>query len=148
MEKMASAFLGEPVLEGLILLPRGSAKKYRASSGGVLGRIASEKLTKDTTPEVAAPGDFNSHAYIALTASRVTLFAVINGVFKSKLGEQIRQFYPGQIDRFEFGAAAAGVGTLDIITSTGDRWAFEYSKPFKRKIVRIAEAVNAIVVDD
>jgi hypothetical protein len=142
IEKDAIAVLGEPVIEGVILLARGATKKIRAS-GGALANV----LTKDTTPVAPAPGGYDGGAFLTLTASRLVLFGSVSGFFKQKLGEQLAQFNPGEVDRFEFGTAAAGVGTLDIVGTNGDRWAFEFSKVSQKKLVRIAEASRALVVD-
>ena len=152
MDKHASVALGEPVLEGVILLARGFAKKTRSNAtgiggilGGVLSRVSADKLTKDTTPEVPPPNNYRGGAFLALTASKLVLFATVEGRFKQTLGDQLAQFNPGQIDRFEFGGAAAGVGTIDLVSSDGDRWAFEYAKVARKKLVRMAEASQAIV---
>ena len=45
MDKQAAEVLGEPVMDGVILLPRGAAKKYRktvapAAIGGLAGAAA------------------------------------------------------------------------------------------------------------
>jgi hypothetical protein len=156
MEKPAAEALGEPIVEGVILLARGAVKKMRATAapavGGLLGsavaRLANDKLTKDTTPEQPAPNNYNGGGYLVLTPTRVALFEVVNGTFKANLGPQLAVFLPGEIDRFELGKAGSGVGTLDILTTSGDRWAFEFSKISKKKLVRIAEGAKAIVVDD
>jgi hypothetical protein len=154
MEKQAAAALGEPVVDGVILLARGSAKKMRSQVspvGGLVGvaisRVAADRLTKDTTPATPAPGGYTGGAFLALTSSRLVLFSSSSGVFKQKLGEQLAEYRPGEIDRFEFGKAAAGVGTLDLISTDGDRWAFEFSKVVRKKLVRMAEASKALVVE-
>ncbi len=149
MDKHAAAAIGEPVIDGVILLARGSAKKYRgqvAPIGGVVGVVVA-RATKDTTPETPAPGGYTGGAFLALTSSRLVLFSTISGVFKQKLGEQLTEYRPGEIDRFEFGKAAAGIGTLDVVSVNGDRWAFEFSKVSHKKLVRMAEATKTLVVE-
>jgi hypothetical protein len=156
MEKEAAEVLGEPVLEGVVLLARGATKKMRASAGpvggGLLGsvvaRLANEKLSKDTTPDQPAPNNYNGGGYLVLTATKVVLFGPGDGRWKQTLGEQVASFVSGDIDRFEFGKAGAGVGTLDVLTTGGDRWSFEFSKVVKKKLVRIAEAAGALVVEN
>jgi hypothetical protein len=156
MEKEAAGALGEPVLEGVVLLTRGATKKIRASAGpvgggllgSVVGRLANEKLSKDTTPEQPAPNNYTGGGYLALTATKVVLFGTGDGKWKQSLGEQLASFAPGDIDRFEFGKAGAGVGTLDVLTTGGDRWCFEFSKVVKKKLVRIAESAGALVAED
>jgi hypothetical protein len=154
MDKEASTALGEPVLESVILLARGFTKKTRSRStglGGVLGsvlsRVAADKLTKDTTPEQLPPNGYLGGGFLVLTASKLVLFATDEGRFKQTLGEQLAQFYPGQVDRIEFGKAGAGVGTIDLVSSDGNRWAFEYSKVMHKKLLRMAEASQAIVTE-
>jgi hypothetical protein len=154
MEKDAAAVLSEPVVEGVILLARGAAKKIRSQTAGIGGliggaiiRSASDRLTKDTAAETLAPGGYTGGAFLALTSSRLVLFSTQDGRWKQKLGDALAEFQPGQVDRFEFGKAATGVGTLDLLTTDGDRWAFEYSKVVKKKLVRMAEASRAMVVD-
>jgi hypothetical protein len=155
MNDHAAEALGETIIEGVILLERGATKRIRANTspvlGGLLGsalaRFGNDKLTKDTTPSQAAPNNYAGGGFLALTPTRVVLFGAADGRLKQKLGSQLASFSPGDIDRFEFGTAGAGVGTLDIVTTGGDRWAFEFSKVMKRKLIRIAEAANAIVSD-
>ncbi len=156
MEKHAAVALGEPVMEGVILLARGAAKKMRkdiapAALGGLVGslaRVAADKMTKDTNPsETVVRNDLGRGAYLALTASRLAIFATEEGRFKQKLGEQLASFNPGEVDRFELGKAAAGVGTLDIVSVNGDRWCYEYSKMTGKKIARMAEATRTLVVE-
>jgi hypothetical protein len=155
MEKEAAVALGEPVLEGVILLARGATKKIRANTGAVTGgllgsavaQLANNKLSKDTTPAQAAPNNYNGGGYIVLTATRVVLFGAGDSKWKQTLGEQLASFVSGDIDRFEFGKAGAGVGTLDVLTTAGDRWSFEFSKVVKKKLVRIAESAGALVVE-
>jgi hypothetical protein len=156
MEKEAAAVLGEPVLEGLVLLARGATKKMRANAGavggGLLGSVithlAKDKLSKDTTPEQPAPNNYNGGGYLVLTATKVVLFGAGDGKWKQTLGEQLASFASGDLDRFEFGKAGAGVGTVDVLTTSGDRWSFEFSKAFKKKLVRIAESAGALVVEN
>jgi hypothetical protein len=156
MEKEAAEILGEPVLEGVILLARGATKKMRASAGpvggGLLGSVvthlAKDKLSKDTTPKQPAPNNYDGGGYLVLTATNVVLFGAGDGKWKQSLGEQLASFAPGDIDRFEFGKAGAGVGTLDVLTTGGDRWSFEFSKVVKKKLVRIAESAGALVVEN
>lgn len=155
MEKEAAEILGEPVLEGVVLLARGSTKKMRANTGGAVGgllgsavaRLANDKLSKDTTPDQPAPNNYNGGGYLVLTATKVVLFGAGDSRWKQTLGEQVASFASGDIDRFEFGKAGAGVGTLDVLTTGGDRWSFEFSKVVKKKLVRIAESAGALVVE-
>jgi hypothetical protein len=154
MQKDAAAALNEPVMEGVILLARGSAKEFRKQAPGALGgltgtlaRVAADHMTKDTTPVDVVRNDLSQGAFLALTASRMVIFSTATSRFRQKLGEQIATFQPGEVDRFEFGKAAAGVGTLDIVTVTGDRWCYEYSKMIAKKLTRIAQATQALVVE-
>lgn len=155
MNKDAAAALGEPIMEGVILLARGAAKKMRkdvapAALGGLAGslaRVAADKITRDTTPVGPVRNDLGSGAFLALTASRLVIFSVEAGRFRQRLGEQLTSFSPGEVDRFEIGKAAAGVGTLDIVSVAGDRWCYEYSKVVAKKLVRMAEATRALIVD-
>ena len=155
MDDQAAQVLGEPVIDGVILLARGAAKKLRANSGavggGLLGsvvaRAAGDKLSKDTTPSQPSPNDYSGGGYLAVTPSRLVLFSTEDGRFKQKLGSPLAVFSPGDVDCFEFGKAAAGVGTLDIVTASGDRWAFEYSKMVRKKLTRMAGAAGAAIVD-
>jgi hypothetical protein len=155
MEKQAAEVLGEPVMDGLILLARGAARKIRkdiapAALGGLTGslaRVAADKMTKDTSPtdEVSNP-DLRG-GFLALTASSVVLFDTEDGRFRQKLGREIARFAPGDLATVELGAAATGVGTVDLIDRSGKRWVYEYSKVMGRKLNRIAEAAQANVVD-
>jgi hypothetical protein len=156
MEKQAAAALGEPVMDGVILLARGAAKEIRknvapSALGGLTGslsRVAVDKMTKDTTPTGnVVRQDQGRGAFLGLTASHLVLFVTEDGRFRQKLGEQIASFNPGDVDRFEFGKAAAGVGTLDIVSVNGERWCYEYSKMVSKKLVRMAEATRALVVE-
>ena len=146
MQNEASAVLGEPILEAVALLKRGAVKNMRMPIGGLLGTLVS-KLRKDTTPEVAAPNGYAGAGYLVLTDTRLALFAVDEGRFKQTLGDMLAEFLPGQIDRFEFGRAAVGMHTLDLVSVTGDRWAFEGSAVIRKKLNRMAEASNALVVN-
>lgn len=150
MEKDAVALLGEPVVESSILLKRGAVKTMRAPIGGVVGFLAvaaAAKLRKDATPVQPAPNGYAGGGYLVLTATKLVLFAVEDGRFKQSLGEVLAEFLPGQIDRFEFGKAAIGVGTLGLIGVSGDRWAFEFSAVSRKKLNRMAEATNALIVE-
>ncbi len=155
MNKHAAVALGEPVMEGVILLPRGMAKKLRkdvapAALGGLAGslaRVAADKLTKDTNPVGVVRNDLGRGAFLALTASRLVIFSTESGRFRQRLGDQLGSFSPGEVDRFEFGKAAAGVGTLDIVSVSGDRWCYEYSKVMAKKLSRMAEASRALIVE-
>jgi hypothetical protein len=156
MEKEAAEALGEPLLEGVILLARGATKTIRANTGSAIGgllggavaRLANDKLSKDTTPDQPAPNNYNGGGYLVLTATKVVLFGTGDGRWKQTLGERLASFTSGDIDRFEFGKAGAGVGTLDVLTTGGDRWSFEFSKVVKKKLARIAESAGALVVED
>lgn len=155
MDKQAAEVLGEPVMDGVILLPRGAAKKYRktvapAAIGGLAGtlaRVAADRMTKDTSPAGEVRNTNDEGAFLALTASQLVLFETISGRLRQKLGAELARFSPGDLVRFEVGAAAAGVGTLDIVAANGDRWVYEFSKVVKRKVTRLAEAAQAQVVD-
>jgi hypothetical protein len=153
MEKDAAQALGEPVMEGVILMARGAVKEIRkgAAFGGLVGsltRVAADKLTKDTTPDSEIIRlDQGRGAFLGLTSSRMVLFVTEDGRFKQKLGPQIATFSPGDVDRFEFGKAAAGVGTVDIVSTNGDRWCYEFSKIARKKLVRMAEATRALIVE-
>ncbi len=155
MDKQAAEVLGEPVMDGVILLPRGAAKKYRktvapAAIGGLAGslaRVAADRMTKDTSPVGDVRNTNDEGAFLALTASHLVLFETISGRLRQKLGAELARFSPGDLVSFEVGAAAAGVGTLDIVAANGDRWVYEFSKVVKRKIARLAEAAQAQVVD-
>jgi hypothetical protein len=146
MEKEATAILGEPILEAVILLKRGAVKSMRMPVGGLVGTLAS-KLRKDTTPITPAPNGYAGGGFLVLTDTRLALFAVEEGRFKQSLGEVLAEFLPGQIDRFEFGKAAVGMHTLDLVSVSGDRWAFEGSVVIRKKLNRMAEASNALIVN-
>jgi hypothetical protein len=146
MEKEASAVLGEPIVEVAILLKRGAVKNMRMPIGGLVGILAS-KLRKDTTPIAPAPNGYDGGGLLALTDTRLALFALEQGFAKHSLGELLAEFLPGQLDRFEFGKAAVGMFTLDLVSVTGDRWAFEGSAVLRKKLNRMAEASNALVVN-
>jgi hypothetical protein len=153
MDKQAAEALGEPVISSCILLESGATKKMRknmAPMGGAIGIAAvavANKLKNDDSvePEMTA---YAGSGYLALTPSRLALFAVESGFLKQKLGEQLASFLPGELDRIIFGKAAAGVGTIKLITTEGQRYTFEYSKVGKRKLARIAEASQALVIDE
>jgi hypothetical protein len=150
MEKAAAALLGEPIVEGVMLLKRGAVKGMRTPVGGLVGILAvaaADKLRKDTTPVEPAPNGYAGGGYLALTATKLVLFAVEDGRFKQSLGQVLAEFLPGQIDRFEYGKAAIGVGTLDLVGVSGDRWAFEFSGVSRKKLNRMAEAANALIVE-
>jgi hypothetical protein len=155
MEKQAAASLGEPIMESVILLPRGMAKDIRKNIApgaigglaGTLARVAADKITKDTDPGDVARNDLKLGAFVVLTASRFVIFSTLPSRFRQKLGDQIGSFLPGELDRFEFGKAAAGIGTLDIVATNGERWCYEYSKIMSRKLNRMAEATRALVVE-
>jgi hypothetical protein len=149
MEKNAAEKLGEPIAEGVILLKRGAVKNMRVPIGGLVGVLAvavADKLRKDTTPVEPAPNGYCGGGYLALTSTRLVLFSVEEGRFKQSLGDILAEFPPGQIDRFEYGKAAAGVGTLDLVGVNGDRWAFEFSAVSRKKLNRMATATNALIV--
>jgi hypothetical protein len=146
MEKEASALLGEPILESVILLKRGSVKNMRMPIGGLIGVLAS-KLRKDTTPIAAAPNAYSGGGFLVLTETRLALFAVEEARLRQSLGELLAEFLPGQLDCFEFGKAAVGMFTLDLVSVSGDRWAFEGSAILRKKLNRMAEASTALVVN-
>jgi hypothetical protein len=154
MDKQAAQVLGEPVIEGVILLESGAAKKMRKNSagiGGVVGiAVASvvseiQSRRESDEPELA---DFSGPGFLALTTSRVVLFSTQSSFLKQKLGDEIASFRAGELDRVVFSKAAAGVGHLDLISTAGMRYSFEFSKVSKKKLVRIAEASQALVIDE
>ena len=114
---------------------------------GTLARVAADRMTKDTSPAGEVRNTNDEGAFLALTASQLVLFETISGRLRQKLGAELARFSPGDLVRFEVGAAAAGVGTLDIVAANGDRWVYEFSKVVKRKVTRLAEAAQAQVVD-
>jgi hypothetical protein len=155
MDKAVETVLGEAVMDGVVLLPRGAAKQIRKDAtpgalgglAGFLSRVAVDKLTKDTRPEGMVRNPELRGAFLALTSSRLCLLDLEKGFLKQKVGGLSQSFSSGHVDRFEFGKAAAGVGTLDIVTPDGDRWVFEFSKVSAKKLQRMAEAIQAHVVE-
>jgi hypothetical protein len=112
----ALAALGEPVMEGVLIATR------------------------------SGPDDHQAGAYVALTASRLVIFSTVKRQRGQEMGAQIASFFPGELDRFEFGTPVAGATTMDIVAVTGERWCFECSTLTTRKLTWMAETTRAQVV--
>jgi hypothetical protein len=155
MDKQATQQLAEPVIDSAILMASGAAKQIRRAAGGAVGGvvgIATAAIANELADRRSAndpiDSDYSGGGFLALTATRLALFATEKGRFKDKLADPLASFGPGELDRMEFGTAAAGVGRVSLVSTTGQRWTFEFSKLMKKKLVRMATSVNATVHDE
>lgn len=152
----ATARLGEPVTDGLVLMPVGAGTKSAFSTaplaGGVVaaGGAAVRKRKEDrglqethADPTVTQ----GTWGYLAVTVSQVALFEVDLGPRKQRtLGRQIASFRPGEISKVVMTRPPSRVGTLiELVAATGHRYRFETPTAERRAVKRVAGTMGVPV---
>jgi hypothetical protein len=142
MEKKATRLLDEPIDVGVVLLPRGAAKKFRRQGAagvgaGLLGAVA-ERMSKDTSSDTEA---WTGDAFLALTPTRVALIAAKQGGRDGTPEQVLFAVAPSQVARIETGKAAMGIATVDLQLTDGRHFAFEMSRVLGKRLDKIVDAV-------
>jgi hypothetical protein len=153
MKKQAEQIVGEPLLDGVLLVASGSYQVYRKRVWrifGVVGFVAAKVANKKTDEIMPGPHpmrrDQDCGAYLGHTTNTLFLVRSEEGLARHHLHEQIARFAPGDLDRFEFGRLATAVGALTIVSNAGERWCYEFSKRDRKKLIAMAEACGVAVV--
>ncbi len=142
MEKIVAAQLNEPVMAAVLAAGAGSARsRIMGGVGGVAGVLIAGAMNKGTgrnPTAVSLPP--HSLVFVALTPSRLALFAVKRGFLKNKLGEPLA-IVPrvGGVRAFTVsGGLAASPLTIEL--TDGRVFALEVPRLGKGKAQQIAAA--------
>ena len=139
MDVDVSQVLGQPVLAGAFVSPRGATRKITAGTagavvGGLVGTAVSAAMEKRSRGGGGALPEFGRFGYLAVTATDVALLRAKSAVFKPKVVSEVVARVPRTAIsdiRFESGL----LSRLSIQHADGSLWEFEIPWAWKNGVV-------------
>jgi len=141
MEKNAAAVMGEPVIAGALVLPKGFSKK-NAIGMGVGGVIGAAVATAMGSGAATTPGGHHGRLFIALSPTKLAFFEAKSGLLKVKLGRLLHEAPRSSVTAFDAGGGAL-VAPLHIVLADGAVYELETPRASRKRIARIANELGA-----